>query len=352
MERSTNDILLDYIDRAAFCVRGGVIVQANHAAQQKGIYPETPVSAFLGENESVYADFRGGSLYLTLLIYQLPCGASVTRTEDMDIFLLDEDIATSLQVLALSAQHLRTPLQNAFSIAELLQQDRRYSKTGWELSKGLHQLHRIICNMADTYRYNELTDVTLVSSDLTCLFSEMMEKCSAFVEKAGFSLEYHGLYETVIGMAAPELLERAIYNLISNAVKYSTAPAAIKAELTRCGRALRFTVTDQGCGIAPEALGTVFSRYLRGPRIEDGRNGIGLGLALVRAAAVTHGGTVLIDQPGGVGLRVTMTLAIRQEDPAILHSPVTIPTFDYTGGYDHGLVELSEILPADAYKTN
>ena len=352
MESTTNDILLNYIDRGAFCVRDGMIVQANHAAQQRGIYPDTPVSKFLGENEPVYTAFQGGSLYLTLMIYQLPCGACVTRSNGIDIFLLDEDITTSLQVLALSAQHLRTPLQNAFTIAEVLQQDRRHAKTGQELSKGLHQMHRIICNMADTFRYNEMTDVCLVPSDLTAVFNEVMEKCGVLIESAGFTLEYRSLPETVIGTADATLLERSVYNLVSNAVKYATAPSVIKAELVRCSNQLRFTLTDRGCGIAPDMLGGVFSRYLRGPRIEDGRNGIGLGLALVRAAAVAHGGTVLIDQPEGAGLRVTMTLAIRQEDPSILRSPVTIPTFDYTGGYDHALVELADVLSSDAYKNH
>lgn len=350
MERSTNDILLEYIDRAAFCVRGGVIVQTNHAAQQKGIYPQEPISGLLGENEPVYSAFSAGSLYLTIFIHGIPCGASVTRTQDTNIFLLDEDITTSLQTLALSAQQLRTPLQTAFAIAEELQYDKRQGKMARELSKGLYQMHRIICNMADTFRYNELTDVRLVSTDLTGTFSEVMEKCAASIEGTGFRLQYDGLYETVIGMADPELLERAVYNLVSNAVKFSSEPGIIKASLHRTGSCLRFTLLDQSGGIPPEVLSNVFSRYLRGPGVEDGRYGVGLGLALVRAAAVTHGGTVLIDQPGEAGVRVTMTIAIRQEDPSILRSPIKIPTFDYAGGYDHALVELADILPAEAFK--
>jgi len=266
----------------------------------------------------------------------------------MDIFLLDEDITTSLQVLALSAQHLRTPLQNAFSIAELLQQDQRHSKTGRELSKGLHQLHRIICNMADTFRYNELTDVTLVSSDLTGLFSEMMEKCSAFVEKAGFSLEYQGLYETVIGMAAPELLERAIYNLISNALKFTPVGGTIDVRLSRREQRLYLTVQDTGCGIPDSQRGSVYYRFLREPGMEDNRHGIGLGMVLIRAAASAHGGTVLIDHPSQQGTRVTMSLAIRQSDGNNLRSPSF--RVDYAGEWNHSLIELSESLPAELYR--
>ena len=350
MERSTNDILLEYIDRPAFCVRDGLIVQTNHAAHQKGIYTQTPITELLGINEPVYADFSSGSLYLTIFLQTIPFGASVTRSEDTDIFLLDEDISTSLQTLALSAQHLRTPLQTAFAIAEELQHDKRQGRMARELSKGLFQMHRIICNMADTFRYNELTDVCLVSTDLTAVFNEVMEKCAVSIDGTDFRLMYNGLYETVIGMAAPELLERAIYNLVSNAVKFSAEPGLIKATLQRNGNSLRFTLQDPSGHIEPEVLGSIFSRYLRGPGVEDGRRGVGLGLALVRAAAVTHGGTVLIDQPADSGVRVTMTIAIRQDDPSILRSPIQVPTFDYTGGYDHALVELSDVLPAESYK--
>ena len=352
MERSTNDILLDCIDRPAFCVRDGVIVQANHAAQQRAFYPQAPISGFLAENGPVYSAFSGGSLYLTLSVQGIPWGASVTRDRDTDIFLLDEDMTASLQTLALSAQQLRMPLQTAFVVAEELRDERGQGKLAGELSRSLYQMHRILCNMADTYRYNEMTDVSLRMTDLTGVFRELMEKCAASLQGSGFRLLYDGLYESVIGLAAPELLERAVYNLLSNAVKFSETPGTLKAGLHRTGGSLCFTMQNEGGRIPPEVLSHIFSRYLRGPGIEDGRYGIGLGLALVRAAAVTHGGTVLIDQPGNAGVRVTMTLAVRQEDPTILRSPVSIPSFDYAGGYDHALVELSDILPAEAFQNN
>lgn len=350
MDQLMNDTLLDYIQQAAFYVRDGIIVQVNHAAHQKGIMPGDPISTLLGNNEAMYQQFQGGSFYLTLQIYQLACGACVTRTEEADIFLLDEDFSTSLQVLALSAQQLRMPLQDAFAIAEALHHEPRQQKIAQELSRRLYQMHRIICNMADTFRYNELTDVYLEPTDITDVFRQVMEKSAQALYGTGIRLLYNGLMETVIGLAAPELLERAIYNLISNAVKFSTAPSIIQTELYRNGNQLRFTMTDQGCGIGPDVLGNLFSRYLRGPGVEESRQGIGLGLALVRAAAVIHGGTVLIDQPGQTGIRVTLTLTIRQDDPLVLRSPVQFPKNDYAGGYDHTLTELADVLPAKTYK--
>ena len=93
----------------------------------------------------------------------------------------------------------------------------------------------------------------------------------------------------------------------------------------------------------------MFQRYLRQPGIEDGRFGMGLGMVLIRSAAARHGGTVLIDQPNGTGTRVSMTITISQ-DTASLRSPVL--RVDYSGEQDHGLVELADCLPLDAYYQN
>ena len=70
---------------------------------------------------------------------------------------------------------------------------------------------------------------------------------------------------------------------------------------------------------------------------------------LVRSAAASHGGAVLIDQPEGGGARVTMTIAIRQSTSGTLRSPIL--RVDYAGERDHALVELSDVLPAQCYET-
>ena len=70
-------------------------------------------------------------------------------------------------------------------------------------------------------------------------------------------------------------------------------------------------------------------------------------MVLVRTAAASHGGAVLIDQPDGGGARVTMTMAIRRNTSGTLRSPVL--RVDYTGEQDHALVELADCLPASLY---
>lgn len=343
MDQSNNkNPLLDLLDRPAFFVQDGIITQVNHAAQQKLIAVGTPVADLLGDHLCVYQAYRSGSLYLSVLLEGIRYGATVTEAGDQHLFCLEQSTQAN-QALALAAQQLRAPLHSLFSAVEACPELQ-------SVQPGLYQLHRIITNMSDYPRYQELQDVRMESTDLSRLFAETVEKAATLLEKSGVQLHYTALPQFVIGLADREMLERAIYNLISNAVKFSPEGGAVEAKLTHSGNMLHFTVQDQGDGISSDILSNIFSRYLRSPGIEDSRHGVGLGLALVRTAASCHNGTVLIDQPESGGTRITMTLTVTPCDGTTLRSNIAIPFYDYAGGRDHGLLELSDVLPGSAYK--
>ena len=137
-------------------------------------------------------------------------------------------------------------------------------------------------------------------------------------------------------------------NIISNSLKFMPQGGTIQAKLTRRGQKLYVSILDSGSGIQESTRADLFSRYTREPSVEDGRFGIGLGLVLIRSTAYQHGGTVLVDQPMEQGTRVTMTLAISSGSTDHVRSPIL--KVDYAGERDHGLLELSEVLPADLYK--
>ena len=149
-------------------------------------------------------------------------------------------------------------------------------------------------------------------------------------------------------MADPDRIQQVISNLIDNALKFMPQGGTIQAKLLRRGQKLYLSILDSGSGIPENARSDLFSRYAREPGVEDGRYGIGLGLVLIRSAAQQHGGTVLVDQPTQPGTRVTMTLAIRPGASDHVRSPSL--KVDYAGERDHGLLELSDVLPADLYK--
>lgn len=340
------DPLLELMDRPAFLVRDGVVQAANHAARQRMVAIGDPIISYLDQDRQAYEAFTRGCLYLTLSIQQLPCGASVVALQDSHLFLVDEREDPRLSAFALAAQHLRLPMNTVFLAAETMD-DRQ--KAG-QITQSLCKMHRIICNMADASRYYEQKAFCGESTDLNQFFAEALEKATALVSETGVKLNYTALPHAVTGIADRQMLERAILNLISNAVKFSPKGSTVDIKLTRKEHTLSFTVRDAGEGVPADIQKTIFTRYLRRPGIEDSRHGLGLGFSVVRSAAINHGGTVLIDYPEEGGTRVTMTLDLRPRKNSVLRSPIQVPTVDYAGGHDHALLELSDVLPCSAYK--
>jgi signal transduction histidine kinase len=119
-----------------------------------------------------------------------------------------------------------------------------------------------------------------------------------------------------------ELFERAVANLLDNALKFTPSGKAIRmsAECLEAGTqpSVRVCVTDEGCGIGPEDLPHLFDRLYqaRDGAAQAGRHeGWGLGLAIVKRIVELHGGTVTVSSEPGRGT------AVRTEWPAPAASP-------------------------------
>ena len=346
--------LLEMIDRPAFFVRHDKIIFANQMAKNRQVKEGSDITDLLVDHADAYHAFTDGCLYLTLELGLFPCGATVTRQDDGALFLLDRDWdITQLQALALAGQQLRMPLSNVMTLADRLlprlEDDPSTKEQAGQLSRGLFQLLRIISNMADGERYAGADAPNLEITEISGFLREVVAKAQAALETTTINICYHGLERHVFSLVDRERLERSVYNLISNAVKFSPPEGTVTIAVVNTGKHIRISVEDQGCGIANHVIGSLFNRYQREPSIEDSRFGLGLGMTLVRTTAAIHGGTVLVDQPGGT--RVTLSLAIRKTVPGGLRSPV-LRIGDYLGGWDAALTELSETLPISAYENN
>jgi two-component system sensor histidine kinase MprB len=141
---------------------------------------------------------------------------------------------------------------------------------------------------------------------------------TAVVERAAARTRVHGAAPTIALDLEPttvdgnqRLLERAVTNLLSNAVAWSPPDGTVEVRL----RGTAITVRDHGPGFEPGDLGRVFDRFYRSDAAR-GKPGSGLGLAIVRQIAEWHGGTVdAANAPGGGGL-VTLRLGSPAAVPA------------------------------------
>lgn len=111
--------------------------------------------------------------------------------------------------------------------------------------------------------------------------------------------------------AEPELLRQLLLNLVTNAVAVSPRGAVVRLDSAPAEEAWRLTVTDEGPGLPADQLARIFERFVRFPGQTEpaAPTGHGLGLAICRAIAELHGGTIRAENRADrSGLRVTVLL--------------------------------------------
>lgn len=112
-------------------------------------------------------------------------------------------------------------------------------------------------------------------------------------------------------------IERALTNLLSNAIKYSPDNGEIKVNLTKTDNNAEITVTDQGCGIAPEFQKKIFDRFYRVENNIHTVKGTGLGLHLVKQTIEKyHNGKVFVNSAVGQGATFGIILPIKTIETA------------------------------------
>ncbi len=116
----------------------------------------------------------------------------------------------------------------------------------------------------------------------------------------------------------PERLQQVVWNLVSNAIKFTPEGGRVDVRLECVDSHLELTVRDTGRGIAPEFLPYLFERFRQAdPSSTRALGGLGLGLAIVRHLVELHGGTVEAESAGegkGTTVRVRMPFRVATHD--------------------------------------
>ena len=151
-------------------------------------------------------------------------------------------------------------------------------------------------------------DAHFQPTDLATYTAELASAFRSTVERAGLKLEVHAqpLHEPVY--VDPDLWEKVVLNLLSNAYKHTFAGEIAVTVREREGHA-EVEVRDTGVGIPPGQVGHVFERFHRVPNARARTHeGSGIGLALVQELVKLHGGTISLESTEGQGTTVVVKL--------------------------------------------
>lgn len=108
----------------------------------------------------------------------------------------------------------------------------------------------------------------------------------------------------------------AIRNLLDNAIKYSPSQSTVEVGVETTGAAVVITVADEGTGIDAADRGRIFEPFFRSRRGDHASvHGTGLGLSLVKATAIAHGGSITASNRPGAGSRFTLSLPLATRTP-------------------------------------
>jgi CheY-like chemotaxis protein/anti-sigma regulatory factor (Ser/Thr protein kinase) len=141
----------------------------------------------------------------------------------------------------------------------------------------------------------------------------------------------------------PDRLQQVAWNLVSNAIKFSTRGGTVRVRLRQDGDQAEIRVQDDGLGIKPEFLPHVFERFRQADSSSTRpHGGLGLGLAIVRHLVELHGGSVDVASAGeGKGAAFTVRLPLHDGSsaPEVPRRPATAATAPQLSGVDVLVVE-------------
>ncbi|HEU5474280.1 MAG TPA: HAMP domain-containing sensor histidine kinase [Actinophytocola sp.] len=215
---------------------------------------------------------------------------------------LDASVHAQRQLVADASHELRTPLTSLTTNLELLADGAglRDPEAPALVRAAIDQaaeLRSLVNNLVDLARYGKDTART-EDTRLDLVAETVIARATGRVAAPRFS----SALSPCLVHVDPDAIERAIGNLVDNAVKWS--PPGGRVLITVAGG--EFSITDEGPGIPPEDLPYVFDRFYRAARARS-MPGSGLGLAIVRQVVETHGGTVAAESlPRGTRVRLRL----------------------------------------------
>jgi len=219
--------------------------------------------------------------------------------------------------LALMSHELRTPLNAILGFSEMISAgvfgpagDARYTEYAVDIHRSGEHLLALINDILDLSKIEAgRFDLKLADVDVAAVVSECVTMIEPMAGKNDLTVDLQMPDGLPPLRCDPRALQQILFNLLSNATKFTPEGGRVGVYVDVVGGAMRLQVTDTGIGIDNENIERVLEPF---NQVDVGHarrfQGTGLGLAIVRALAELHGGRLRLQSIVGVGTRAVVTL--------------------------------------------
>ena len=229
-----------------------------------------------------------------------------------DISELREQQRQHREAIDFISHDVRSPLVSQLALIEQLKRS-----PGHVEASHLEQLGRLArrsYNLAEEFvqlsRAEQLTETRFYECEFLAIVENASDSVCEQAAEKNIQLQLQGT-ENLWLKGNAELLERAVINLLTNAVQYSPENSVVNMQVFQAGHQAWLTVTDEGTGIDPEEMPYLFDRFQRQKSTERaGVHGTGLGLSFVEIVVKKHRGEISVASTPGQGSTFTLKLPI------------------------------------------
>ena len=233
--------------------------------------------------------------------------------------------------LATLAHELRNPLGPIRSSVAILQRLMPNAESAQEraiqiILRQTDVMVRLVDDLLDVARITQgKIALRKAPVGLAELIESAVETTAPFVEARHHTLTLE-LPSTPVSLDGDAVrLAQVVSNLIHNAAKVTPKHGSIRVRAMRDGELARISVEDNGIGIAPECLGSIFDLFTQSGHTADRvQDGLGIGLSLVKSLVELHGGSIVSSSPGpGLGSTFTVELPLSDRTAVAVSGPVS-----------------------------
>ncbi|HEY1692499.1 MAG TPA: PAS domain S-box protein [Polyangiaceae bacterium] len=225
------------------------------------------------------------------------------------------------EFLATLSHELRTPLNAIQGWATILQKKPRdegmLDRAVEAIDRNARSQTKLISDLLDVSRIiTGKLRLSMVRTDVVPMLAAALDVVGPAADAKAVRLVLDVDPDLGAMMADPERIQQVVWNLLTNALRFTPRGGCVTVTATRSGSEIRIRVQDTGAGIAPENLPHIFERFMQVDSSTTRQHGgLGLGLSIVRHLVEAHGGSVSVASEGrGRGAAFTVVLPIRPVD--------------------------------------